>query len=225
MTTVTTQMSMSLDGYIAGPNDDRENPLGDWGERLHEWVYDLASWREMHGMEGGKTNRDDELFAESIENVGAVVMGRRMFDNGEGPWGDDPFDGHWGDEPPFGVPVFVLTHHPREPLEMEGGTTFTFVTDGIESALEPAKAAAGDRDVSVAGGADTIRQFVDAGLIDELEIHLVPMLLGGGIRLFESVDSGPVELERTRVVESSGVTHLKYRLVGRSQGPNGGDDR
>ena len=183
------------------------------GERLHEWVYDLASWREMHGMEGGKSGRDDEILAESIENVGAVVMGRRMFDNGEGPWGDDPFEGHWGDEPPFGVPVFVLTHHARAPLEFEGGTTFTFVTDGIERAVERAKGAAGDADVSVAGGASTIQQSIETGLLDELQLHLVPVVLGDGIPLFGRSDVGGIELERTRVVESQDVTHLRFRIL------------
>lgn len=212
MSLVTANISTSLDGFVCGPNDSRENPLGDGGERLHEWVYDLASWREIHGIEGGETNRDDEVFAESIENVGAVVMGRRMFDNGEGPWGDDPYEGHWGDEPPFGVPVFVLTHHAREPLEMAGGTTFTFVTDGIERAIELATDAAGGGDVSIAGGASTIRQTLEAGMLDVLEIHLVPILLGNGIRLFERSDVDGIELERTRVVESPVVTHLRYRL-------------
>ena len=202
---VIANMSMSLDGFIAGPNDGRENGLGDGGERLHEWMFD-------NGEEGSETGRDDEIVAESFANVGAYVMGRRMFDNGEGPWGDDPFEGHWGDEPPFRTPVFVLTHHPRGPLEMKGGTTFTFVTDGIESAFEQAKVTAGDKDVSVAGGANTIQQFLASGLLDEIEIHLVPVLLGGGIRLFERLDAGPTELERTRVVESPDVTHLRFRV-------------
>ncbi|WP_436344387.1 dihydrofolate reductase family protein [Natronorubrum sp. FCH18a] len=209
---MTASISTSLDGYVAGPNDSPENPLGDGGERLHEWIYDLESWRAQHGLEGGETNEDDEIVAELSENVGAVVMGRRMFSNDEGPWGDDPFEGHWGADPPFGVPVFVLTHHAREPLEMDGGTTFTFVTDGLESAVEHAKEAAGDADVSIAGGANTIQQSLEAGLLDELQIHLVPVLLGDGIRLFERSDGEHVELERTRVVESPDVTHLRYRV-------------
>ncbi|GAA0235996.1 hypothetical protein GCM10009000_059300 [Halobacterium noricense] len=141
VTKVFVDMSMSLDGYIVGPNDDPENPLGDDGERFHEWLFDLASFREMHGQEGGKTNRDDELFAESIERAGANVMGRRMFSNEEGLWGEDPFEGHWSEAPQFHGPVFVLTHHPRKPLEMDSGTTFHFVTDGIETALERARTA------------------------------------------------------------------------------------
>ncbi|MDJ1434700.1 dihydrofolate reductase family protein [Halostagnicola sp. A-GB9-2] len=215
MTEVRASISVSVDGFVAGPNDSRENPLGDGGERLHEWIYDLASWREVHGLEGGETGRADEIFSESIENVGAVVMGRRMFDNGEGPWQDDPFEGHWGEDPPFGVPVFVLTHHEREPLEL-GETTFTFVTEGIESAVELAREVAGDAEVSVAGGASTIQQCVEAGLLDELELHLVPVVLGDGVRLFGRSDHDGIELERTRVVESPVVTHLTYRVPPRA---------
>lgn len=157
----------------------------------------------------------DELFAESIERAGANVMGRRMFSNEDGQWGEDPFEGHWGEIPPFHGPVFVLTHHSRKPLEMDGGTTFHFVTDGIETALERAQAAAGDRDVRISGGADTVRQYVEAGLADEIQLQLVPVLLGDGIRLFESLDTGPIELERTRVVETPGVTHPHFRVVQR----------
>lgn len=200
---VTADISMSLDGFIAGPNDRPGNGLGDGGERLHQWVYDLASWREPHGLSGGETNRDSEILEEAFKNVGAIVLGRRMFDNAEG----------WGDEPPFHVPVFVLTHEAREKLVKEGGTTFTFVTDGIESALAQARAAAGDKDVAIGGGANTIQQFIAAGLLDEIQIHLVPVLLGDGIRLFEHLDTEPIELARTRVVESPGVTHLRFRAI------------
>ncbi|ELZ05277.1 dihydrofolate reductase family protein [Natrialba asiatica] len=213
MTEVFVDMSMSLDGFIAGPNDGRENPLGEGGERLHEWVFDLASWREQQGLDGGTTNRDAEIVAESIERTGTHVMGRRMFDNDDGPWGDEPFEGHWGETPPFHGPVFVLTHHPREPLEMDGGTTFHFVTDGIETALERARTAAGDGDVRISGGADVVRQYVEAGLVDEIQIQLVPVLLGDGIRLFEHLDTEPIELERTRVVDSPDITHLRYSIV------------
>ncbi|WP_049954620.1 dihydrofolate reductase family protein [Halostagnicola larsenii] len=212
MTRVVADISTSIDGFVGGPNDSRENPLGDGGERLHEWVYELDSWRTAHGLEGGKTGRDDEVLAESNENIGAVVMGRRMFDNGEGPWEADPYEGHWGENPPFGVPVFVLTNHSREPLEMKGGTTFTFVTDGIESAVERATEAAGDGDISIAGGGSTIRQCLEAGLLDELEIHLVPVLLGDGIRLFERSDTDGIDLERTRVIDSAGVTHIRFHV-------------
>jgi dihydrofolate reductase len=191
---------MSLDGFIAGPNDRPGNGLGDGGERLHQWVYKLASWREPHGLSGGETNRDSEILEEAFKNVGAIVLGRRMFDNAEG----------WGDVPPFHVPVFVLTHEAREKLVKEGGTTFTFVTDGIESALAQARAAAGDKDVAIGGGANTIQQFIAAGLLDEIQIHLVPVLLGDGIRLFEQLGGEPIELEGTRVVASPDVTHLRF---------------
>jgi dihydrofolate reductase len=198
---VTSDISMSLDGFITGPHDDVERPLGEGGERLHQWVYELASWRERHGLAGGETNRDAEVLHEAFRNVGAFVMGRRMFNHGEKPWGDNP---------PFHTPVFVVTHKARQPLVKEGGTTFTFVTEGIESALKQARAAAGGRDVSVAGGANIVQQFLNAGLLDEIQIHLVPLLLGGGRRLFEHLSE--TELVPTRVIESPSVTHLKYRF-------------
>jgi dihydrofolate reductase len=201
---IAADMSMSLDGFITGPNDDVSRPLGEGGEQLHQWVFELASWRERHGLAGGKSNRDAEVLEEAFRNVGAVVMGRRMFNHGEKPWGDNP---------PFHVPVFVVTHNSRQMLNKEGGTTFTFVTDGIESALKQAKAAAGGKDVSVAGGANIVQQFLKAGLLDEIQIHLVPLLLGGGKRLFEHLKE--VELVPTRVIESAGVTHLKYRVKGK----------
>jgi dihydrofolate reductase len=198
---VTADMSMSLDGFIAGANARRGNPLGDGGERLHQWVYGLESWRERQGMSGGRANGDAEIVAEGFARLGAVVMGRRMFEEGEEPWGD---------EPPFHVSVFVLTHEMREPLVKKGGTTFVFVNDGIDNALKQARAAAGDKDVSIAG-ASTIQQFLQAGLLDELQIHLIPVLLGDGVRLFERV--GDTELEITRVIESNGVVHLGFRVV------------
>jgi dihydrofolate reductase len=201
---VTADMSMSLDGFIAGPNDGPELGLGEGGERLHEWVYDLASFRERHGQDGGKTGRDDEVLKEAFETTGAFLMGRRMFDFGEEPWGDDP---------PFHGPVFVVTHAARDKLVKEGGTTFSFVTDGLESALAQAKAAAGDRDVLIAGGANIIQQHLTAGLLDEIQIHVAPVLLGRGRRLFENTGSERIELEATRVIDSPGVTHLKFRVV------------
>jgi len=214
MAKLTFEISMSLDGFVAGPNPSLDKPLGEGGERLHEWIYGLASWRRRHGLEGGETGPDDELVEASFANVGAIVMGRRMFSGGEGPWADDPRnEGWWGDDPPFRSPVFVLTHHAREPLEKEGGTTFTFVTAGVEAALEQARAAAGDKDVSVAGGASAGRQYLEAELLDELMIHLVPVLLGGGVRLFDGIDAARVALEQSRVIESPGVTHLDYRAV------------
>lgn len=206
-------ISMSLDGFIAGPDPGPDQPLGVGGEQLHQWIYGLASWRERHGLEGGTTNADAEVLEESLTNTGAVLMGRRMFGGGEGPWGDDPWEGWWGDDPPFRMPVFVLTHHAREPLTKQGGTTLTFVTEGIEAALEQAQAAAADKHVAVAGGANVAQQYLRAGLLDELQIHLVPVLLGGGVRLFDDVGPEQVELEATRVIESPAVTHLTYRVV------------
>jgi dihydrofolate reductase len=201
---VTAHMSMSLDGFIAGPNAGVGNPLGNGGARIQQWMFDLASFREIQGLSGGQTNKDDEELRERFAPTGAVVMGRRMFDEGEEPWGDNP---------PFHMPVFVVTHEARDKLVKEGGTTFTFVTDGIESALEQAKAAAGEKNVNIAGGAATVQQFVKAGLLDELEIHLAPLLFGEGIRLFEQMGPNHIELENIRVVASPQVTHLRYRVV------------
>ena len=207
-------ISSSLDGFVAGPNQTLEQPLGEGGEQLHEWVLPLASWRERHGMSGGETGDDDEVMKESIGRAGAVVMGRRMFSSGAGPWEDDPnADGWWGDEPPFHAPVFILTHHPREPAEKQGGTTFTFVTDGIEAAFEQARSGAGDKDIQVAGGASVIQQYLNAGLLDEFQVHVVPIFLGGGVRLFDDLGGQPSGLELTRVVDSPAVTHLSYRVV------------
>jgi len=213
MTRLTLDISMSLDGFIAGPNQTLEEPLGKGGERLHEWVTRLEAWREPHGLEGGETNADSEVVTEALAAAGAIVMGRRMFSGGEGPWEDDPNpDAWWGDNPPFHVPVFILTHHERETVGKEGGTTFTFVTDGIESALEQARAAAGDKNVALGGGADVVQQYLKAGLLDELQIHVVPLLLGGGVSLFGSLDIDQAELEQTRVIASPSVTHLRYSV-------------
>jgi len=210
--TLFAEIAMSLDGYVAGPNQSEENPLGEGGEQLHEWGFALKEWREPHGREGGETNASSEVLAESLERTGAGIMGRKMFGGGPGPWGKEPWQGWWGDEPPFKHPVFVLTHHEREPLVL-GDTEFTFVTEGIEAAAEQAADAAVERDVKVAGGANAIQQYLDAGLADELELHVVPVLFGGGERLLDSVDPGGIELEQTRVVEAPGVTHLKYRVA------------
>jgi dihydrofolate reductase len=213
-------ISVSLDGFIAGPNQSLENPLGEGGERLHDWAFRLASWRERHGLAGGETNRDSEIVQEGLDATGAVVMGRRMFSGGEGPWEADPnADAWWGDDPPFHTPVFVLTQHPRETVVKQGGTSFTFVTDGIESALEKARVAAGDKDVLLAGGANVVQQYLQAGLLDELQIHVSPVLLGDGVRLFDNLGPGSRELEITRIVESPAVTHLKYRPAGRRGNP------
>jgi dihydrofolate reductase len=195
MSRVIADISMSLDGFISGPNDGVDE--------LHQWLYDLASWRERHNLAGGETGADSDVLAEAFENVGTVVLGRRMFDLTQG----------WGENPPFHVPVFVVTHEAREPLAKEGGTTFNFVADGIESALSQARAAAGGRDVSVAGGASVIQQVINAGQLDEIQLHLVPILLGDGKRLFDRLGPAQIELESTRVIESPGVTHLRYRVV------------
>lgn len=204
-------ISMSLDGFVAGPKPTLKEPLGRGGEQLHEWVVRVAAWRESHNKSGGEAGQDDNVMKETIANTGAVIMGRRMFSNGEGPWEDDPrADGWWGDNPPFHVPVFILTNHPREKVNKNGGTSFIFVTDGIESALSQAQAAAGNKDISIAGGADTIQQFIKAGLLDELQIHLVPVLLGGGTLLLENL--GDAKLEKIRVIDSPLVTHMKFRV-------------
>lgn len=209
---VRAHISASLDGYVAGPNQTQEQPLGEGGEALHDWVIPLKAWREAAGMEGGDENANTPVVLEEYANVGAEIMGRGKFGPaGRGAWGDDPWQGWWGDDPPFRKPVFVLTHHAREPLTLSD-TTFTFVTDGIRSALQQAKAAAGDKDVFIGGGADVINQYLAAGLIDELELHVAPLLLGGGARLFEGV--GPdIRLELVRTIEGPGVSHLKYRVV------------
>ncbi len=210
---LTLDITMSLDGFVAGPNQTLEEPLGAGGELLHEWALRLESWREAHGLSGGDTNGDSEVMEEGIRATGAVIMGRRMFSGGSGPWEDDPnADAWWGDDPPFHVPVFVLTHHARETVEKQGGTTFTFVTDGIEAALELARAAAGDKDVSIAGGAEVAQQYLRAGLLDELQVHVAPVFLGGGVRLFDDLGDDVIQLEAVRVLESPYVTHLKYRV-------------
>ena len=207
------EITMSLDGFVAGRDQSEENGLGVGGEQLHDWVIPLAAWREPHGLEGGEVNASSAVFEESLANVGATIMGRNMFGPRRGPWGDDPWMGWWGENPPFHRPVFVLTHHARDPLEMQGGTTFTFVTDGIESALEQARRAAGGQDVALAGGADVAQQYLAAGLIDQMDIHVVPLLLGAGARLFDNLGGAAVELEQVRAVEAPGVTHLRYRVV------------
>ena len=204
-------ISMSLDGFVAGPNQSEEDPLGEGGMQLHEWAFELAAWRKPHGRDGGEVNASTKVVEESLENLGAAVMGRNMF-GGAGPWGDDPWDGWWGDDPPFHMPVFIVTHHAREPVTKEGGTTFTFVTDGIESALEQAREAADGKDVGLSGGANVAQQYFKAGLIDEMQIHLVPVFLGDGAQLFDNLDGAEVGLEVARVVEAPGVTHLTYRV-------------
>jgi dihydrofolate reductase len=210
---VVVDISTSLDGYVAGPNQSLDDPLGEGGDQLHEWAFALRAFREPHGMSGGETGPVNDLLDEGIQATGATIMGRHMYSGGQGPWEDDPnADGWWGDNPPFHHPVFVLTHHARERLAKEGGTSFTFVTAGIATALEQARDAAGDKDVAIGGGAEAIQQFLRAGLVDELQIHVVPVLLGGGARLLERVDPDDVELEATSVMESAGVAHLRYKV-------------
>jgi dihydrofolate reductase len=203
-------ITMSLDGYVAGPDQSKENPLGVGGEQLHDWIVPLKAFRETHGREGGEVNASTPIVEGMFENVGASVMGRNMF-GGSGPWGEDPWMGWWGDDPPFHHPVFVLTHHAREPVEMQGGTTFHFVTDGIESALEQATEAAGGKDVSLGGGASAAQQYLAAGLVDEMLISIVPIVLGGGARLFDNLNGADLALEQVSAVEAPGVTHIRYR--------------
>jgi dihydrofolate reductase len=209
-------ISMSLDGFVAGPNQSLDEPLGEGGEQLHEWVIPLKAWREPHGMEGGETTDESPMVEEHLSSTGATIMGRRMFSGGEGPWEDDPnADAWWGDDPPFHHPVFVLTHHAREPVTKEGGTTFTFVTDGIEAALEQAQAAAGDKNVAIGGGANVAQQYLKAGLVDEVQLHIAPVFLGAGERLFEDhVDGAPATLEATRMIGGpTGAAHVRYRVA------------
>lgn len=215
MSTVKLDISVSLDGFVAGPNRTLDDPLGENGGLLHEWAYPTAAFNEPHGREGGETGVDNDVMAEVFAGVGASILGRRMFSGGEGPWEQDPnANAWWGDDPPFHSPVFVLTHHAREPLPMQGGTTFTFVTDGIESALEQAREAAGEEDVAIGGGASVAQQYLAAGLLDELQLHVVPVLLGDGVRLFDGpLADAPGRLELARAIESpTGVMHLRYRV-------------
>jgi dihydrofolate reductase len=204
------RISMSLDGFTAGPEQSTDNPLGIGGERLHEWVFPLAVWRTAHGLEGGEVNESTQVVEGSLANIGATIMGRNMFGGHPGPWESrTPWNGWWGDNPPFHHPVFVLTQYPRPRLTLRGGTSFTFVTEGIESALDQAKHAAGGKDVALAGGAHVAQQYLSEGLIDEMEISQVPVLLGAGERLFEGIaDLGDLRLIRT--VAAPNVTHLKF---------------
>jgi dihydrofolate reductase len=201
---VVLDITMSVDGYVAGPNQSLQEPLGRHGMALHEWVFPLKSWRSHHGLDGGEENDDDAMVAAALATVGAQVMGRRMFSGGSGPWEDDPNgDGWWGDEPPFGMPVFVVTHHAREPVEFANGTRFVFL-EGVENAVEQAREAAGGRDVRVAGGAEVATQTYRAGLLDRIDLHIAPLLLGSGAKLFAGVEPGALAAERR-------ATHVTYR--------------
>jgi dihydrofolate reductase len=204
-------VSVSLDGFLAGPRPSVEDPLGVGGMQLHDWAFELAAWRGQHGLEGGEMNASTRVVEDSLANVGAFVMGRNMFGGGPGPWGDEPWTGWWGDEPPYHASVFVLTHHPRGPLPMDGGTTFFFVTEGIESALAQAREAAGRKDVVIGGGASVVQQYLAAGLVDEFNLSIVPVLLGSGTRLLDDLGTGIV-LEQLEAVNAPGVTHVRYRV-------------
>ena len=210
---VRVHMMISLDGYSAGPNQGPDKPFGDIPEHFLDWVFRLKSFSEMHGLDSGETGPTDDVIRETAENLGATVMGRNMFGGGPGPWPLDAWNGWWGDNPPYHTPVFVVTHYPRQLLHLEGGTTFYFVTDGIESALRQASQAAGEKDVRLGGGANLVNQYLAAGLVDEFEVEVVPHLLGGGARLFEGLADHRPQIELIRTVAAPDVTHLKYRVV------------
>jgi dihydrofolate reductase len=205
------RISMSLDGFIAGPEQSVKNPLGVGGMRLHEWVLPLRAWRESHGLDGGEENESNAIVEEQIDNIGATIMGRHMFGGHPGPWDpNNPWKGWWGDTPPFHHRVFVITHHEREPLEMKGGTTFHFVTDGIESALVQARDAAKGKDVALGGGARAAQQYLAAGHVDQMDLHVVPILLGSGERLFSDVGDKLHGLHLTQTVPTRDVVHLRF---------------
>jgi dihydrofolate reductase len=206
-------VTMSLDGFIAGSNQSVDNPLGVGGMRLHDWAFGLAAWRKPHGLEGGEVNPSTGVVEEHLANVGATVMGRNMFGGHPGPWKDEPWNGWWGENPPYHTPVFVLTHHARSPLAMQGGTTFFFVSDGIESALDQAKKAAAGKDIVLGGGANVAQQYLRARLLDEMLISVVPIFLRSGERLFDHLGTADLGLEQIAAIEAPGVTHLRYRVV------------
>jgi dihydrofolate reductase len=200
--------AISLDGFGAGPNQSLDNPLGEGGEALHEWFLPTRTFREMHGESGGTTGVDDDFAARSIDNVGAWILGRNMFGPIRGPWPDDAWKGWWGDNPPYHVPIFVLTHHPRASITMDGGTVFHFVTDGIRAALARASEAAGGKDIRIGGGAATIRQYLRERLIDELHFAIAPVLLGSGEHLFAGLDLPKLGYECTEHVPTAKATHI-----------------
>ena len=205
-------ITMSLDGYVGGPDQSQENPLGVGGMELHQWLFPLREFRDMHGEGGGEVNASSAVVEDRRANIGATIMGRNMFGPVRGPWPDESWRGWWGDDPPYHHPVFVLTHHPREPLEMQGGTTFHFVSDGIESALAHAKDAASGRDVWLAGGASVVNQYLAARLVDEIDISIAPVILGAGARLFDRLEPAALKLKQIRSVDAPGVTHIKYEV-------------
>ncbi len=205
--------AISLDGYGAGPNQGIDAPLGEQGERLHEWVFETRTFRELQGLDGGETGVDDDHVAEGFRGIGATIMGRNMFGPVRGDWPDDEWKGWWGDTPPYHHPVFVLTHHPRDSFDMAGGTTFHFVTDGIEAALDQARAAAGDLDIRLGGGVDTIKQYLRAGLVDDIHLAIVPVLLGAGERLLDDLGDATTRYECTEWVASKTVTHARLTRI------------
>ena len=205
------RIALSLDGFVAGPEQSVANPIGIGGMRLHEWVFPLRAWRAMHNLEGGEVNESNKIVEESLANIGATIMGRNMFGGHPGAWdAAKPWNGWWGESPPFHHPVFVLTHHAREPLELQGGTTFTFVSEGIQAALEQARRAARGKDVSLAGGAKAAQQYLRAGLVDEMELHVAPTLLGSGERLFDGVGDDLHGLTLVRTIAAPKVVHLRF---------------
>ena len=205
--------SLSIDGFGAGPNQDLENPIGAGGLKMFDWVFPTRTWQQMHGEDDGETGVDDNVAALGFQNLGAFILGRNMFGPGRGDWpeGPDEWKGWWGDEPPYHTPVYVLTHHPRASLEMKGGTTFHFVTDGIHSALAEAKQAAGEKDVRIGGGVSTIRQYLSAGLIDELNLAIVPVLLGEGEHLLAGLNLPKLGYECSERVEGERAMHVTIR--------------
>jgi dihydrofolate reductase len=205
-------ITMSVDGYVAGPNQSLDHPLGEGADTIHDWATNTKSFREMHGDGGGDTGINSDAVAAMLENVGATIMGRNMFGGGGGPWGKEPWNGWWGDTPPFHMPVFVLTHHEREPLALKGGTTFTFVTNGIDAALTKARDAAGTKDILIGGGASVANQYLAAGLIEEIDLHIAPIVLGDGARLFADLPEGVLGLEQLHAIEGPGVMHVRYRV-------------
>jgi dihydrofolate reductase len=211
---VVRSFAVSLDGYCAGPNQGLENPLGERGPEMFEWFFATRTWRDMHGMEGGETGVDDQMAQRSFENIGAWILGRNMFGPVRGPWPDESWKGWWGDEPPYHVPVFVLTHHARAPLQMKGGTTFHFVTGGIEEALDKARAAAQGKDVRIGGGCATVRQFLQARVIDEMHLAMRPVLLGRGENLFAGLDLHALGYEGAQVTPGERATHVIVRRRG-----------
>src|SRR6267142_6205409 len=202
--------AVSLDGYAAGSHQSLDNPLGVRGPELFEWFFSTRTWKQMHGQEGGSTAIDDEWAQRAMENIGAWILGRNMFGPIRGSWPDESWKGWWGDNPPYHVPVFVLTNHARAPVTMEGGTIFHFVTDGIDAALKRATEAANGRDVRLGGGVGTIRQYLRAGLVDEMHVAIVPVLLGSGERLFDNLDGGGAGYECVEFVSSGAVAHARF---------------